>query len=332
MRKNFKTVIGATLATAMIFTGCASSSSGNKTESSTAEQKTEAEKKTEADGTTKDAGADTTAAPTDSTEAPTEKAEDTTEAPAEKKVVVAVTHASPRPFTYYDDDNNLTGQNVELINAIFEKLPEYELKWEVSPDFPAIFAGLDSDKYQIGVNNLSWNEERGEKYLFTAPMFKNELIVVTNAGLELADVINYEDLVGKTYIGSPTITYTAWIEQFNETSDEDIIIEYNESDIALQLNLISENENYFTVIDAPMYFGYYQPTFGYELPTSVLESGSGDDFYSYFIVSKGNDKLAADINKALLEVTENGTAKEISEKYLGGDYAPSADEIKKYSE
>ena len=49
MRKNFKTIIGATLATAMIFTGCASSSSGNKTESSTAEQKTEAEKKTEAD-------------------------------------------------------------------------------------------------------------------------------------------------------------------------------------------------------------------------------------------------------------------------------------------
>lgn len=310
MKKKLWKQIGASLVTIALLAGCGQSASDTAAEQTDAEQAS----------TSTDQSA----------ESSTENANDVKSADAsEKKVVVAVTHASPRPFTYYDDHNNLTGQNVELVNAIFDRLPEYELKWEVSPDFPAIFSGLDSDKYQIGVNNLSWNEERAEKYLFTAPMFKNELIVVANKNFDLSGVITYEDLAGKTYIGSPSIAYTAWVEQYNDASDQDIQIEYNESDIALQLNLIAENDDYFTIIDAPMYYGYYQPEFGFDLPTAVLKDGSGEDFYSYFIVSKGNEQLAEDINRVLLEITEEGIATQISEKYLGGDYAPSAEEIKK---
>ncbi len=308
MKKNLLTLIGVTLTTSFLLAGCGETASAPAASAAPAPAQETAEAQEPAAGN-EAAAEDTTA----------------------KTTVVAVTHAAPRPFTYYDDNNNLTGQNVELINAIFERLPEYELVWEVSPDFPAIFAGLDSDKYQIGVNNLSWNEERGEKYLFTAPMFKNELIVVANGNFNVSGTLNYEDLAGKTYIGSPSIAYTAWVEQFNDASDEDIKIEYNESDIALQLNLVSENDDYFTIIDAPMYYGYYQPEFGYDLPTAVLEDGSGEDFYSYFIVSKGNEKLAEDINRVLVEVTEDGTATEISKKYLGGDYAPTVEEIKSNS-
>ena len=163
MKKGLLKVLGLTLTTAFLVAGCGDSAPAADASGAANTQ------------TSAGSGAETTG---------------TADADVERTVVVAVTHASPRPFTYYDDDNNLTGQNVELINAIFERLPQYELKWEVSPDFPAIFAGLDSDKYQIGVNNLSWNEERGEKYLFTAPMFKNELIVVSNSGLKFADTIN----------------------------------------------------------------------------------------------------------------------------------------------
>ena len=308
MKKNVLKLIGVTIATAALFAGCGQSADANT-------RQTAAPQTTEAVTETPDAGT-------------SDAADDGSAEVTEKTTIVAVTHASPRPFTYYDDDNNLTGQNVELLNAVFEKLPEYDLKWEVSPDFPSIFAGIDADKYQIGVNNLSWNEERGEKYLFTAPMFKNELIVVANDSIELGDTVSYEDLAGKTYIGSPTMAYTIWTEQYNESSDKDIIVEYNESDLALQLNQVADQKDYFLIIDAPMYYGFYQPEFGYDLQTATLTNVGGDDFYSYFVVGKGNEKLVEDINRALLEITEDGTATKISEKYLGGDYAPTADEIK----
>ena len=85
----------------------------------------------------------------------TSETTDVTEPAAEVRTIYAVTGASPRPFTYYGDDNELTGQNIELVTAIFDKLPQYELVWEVT-DFPSIFAGLDSDKYQLGVNPRNW--------------------------------------------------------------------------------------------------------------------------------------------------------------------------------
>ncbi|MCR5717241.1 MAG: transporter substrate-binding domain-containing protein [Lachnospiraceae bacterium] len=315
MKNNLLKLIGVTLTASFVLTGCGQSAQTAKEVQ--AAQETEAAQSAES-------------VQTEQTQESTGEAAESADA-TEKTVVVAATGASPRPFTYYDDNNNLTGQNVELLNAIFEKLPEYELVWEVAPDFPSIFAGIDSDKYQIGVNNLSWNEERGEKYLFTAPMFKNELIVVANDSIELSDQVSFEDLAGKTYIGSPTLAYTIWTEQYNESSDQDIIIEYNESDLALQLNLVAEQEDYFLIVDAPMYYGYYQPEFGYDLQNAVLSDIGGDDFYSYFIVGKGNEKLAEDIDRALLEVTQEGIATQISNQFLGGDYAPTADEIIKYS-
>ena len=45
--------------------------------------------------------------------------------------------------------------------------------------------------------------------------------------------------------------------------------------------------------------------------------------FSYLIVSKGNEKLAEDIDKALKEVIEDGTSKEINLKWFGSDYSPS---------
>jgi polar amino acid transport system substrate-binding protein len=41
----------------------------------------------------------------------------------EVTVIHAATSGNPRPFTYVDDDGNLAGQNIELIQAVFDRLP-----------------------------------------------------------------------------------------------------------------------------------------------------------------------------------------------------------------
>jgi len=75
---------------------------------------------------------------------------------SEKIVIKAATSGNPRPFTYIGDDGELLGQNIELIQAVFDRLPQYELEIEVT-EFPSIFTGIDSNLYQLGVNNIAKN-------------------------------------------------------------------------------------------------------------------------------------------------------------------------------
>lgn len=243
----------------------------------------------------------------------------------EVRTIYAATGASPRPFTYYGDDDQVTGQNIELVNAIFEKLPQYELVWEVT-DFPSIFAGLDSDKYQLGVNNFAKNEEREEKYYFTDAIFSNAYIVVANKDIELPENLTIEDLAGYTYIGETGVNVTTIVENYNDSGAGDPIkISYTEEDLNIQLQDIDAGKVDFTIIDKPMYFGYYQPEFGYELGTHELEGyGVGEGMDSYLIVSRTeeNKQLIEDINAALKEVIEEGTSKELNLKYFGDDYSP----------
>ncbi|MBQ8983029.1 MAG: transporter substrate-binding domain-containing protein [Lachnospiraceae bacterium] len=246
----------------------------------------------------------------------------------EVTTIVAVTGASPRPFTYYNDDNELVGQNIELVEAIFEKLPQYELKWEVT-DFTSIFAGLDSDRYQLGVNNFGMNDERKEKYLFTDPEFANQLIIVSGKDVDLpeGEELDYADLAGLEFVGSAGVNQTTNVENYNDANpDNPITLTYTEEDLAVQLQGIQDGKYDFTTIDAPMYYGYYQPEFGFDLKVNYLKGyGTSDGLYSYFLVSKGNEQLVEDINRALYEVVEEGKSKEINEKYFGGDYTPSLD-------
>lgn len=243
----------------------------------------------------------------------------------EKTTVIAVTSATPRPFTYYDEDNNLTGHNIELTEAIFAKLPQYELKWEIT-DFTSMFPGLDSGRYQLGVNNFAMNDERKEKYLFSDPMFVDEGVVVANKDVKLPDkdVLSYSDLAGLNYIGAVGTNFSTFVENYNANNpDNQIIMNYSDDDMAVKLQDIASGKYDISSLDAPMWYGYYQPEFNLDLQVKGIEGLTKDDArYSYFILPKGQEQLAADLNKALYEVIEEGTSKEICEKYFGKDYSP----------
>lgn len=240
--------------------------------------------------------------------------------------VYAATGGSPKPFTYVDDNDELTGHNIELIKAVFDKLPQYELVFEKT-DFPSIFAGLDSDRYQIGVNNFAMNEERKEKYLFTDPMFENRYVAIVAAdNEELDSVQSLADLAGKNLVGQTAINSTTAVENYNqENPDNQININYTEEDLVMQLQNIESGKYEFLIIDKPMY-EYYDREYHFNLKVLELSdevsSGVMAEPYSYFIVSKGNEQLVADINEALKEVIADGTSKEINEKYFGEDYTP----------
>ena len=237
------------------------------------------------------------------------------------RVIKAATSAIPRPFTYQDENNELTGHNIELIKAVFDRLPQYKLEIETT-EFQSIFVGIDSGIYQLGVNNIAKNPEREEKYLYTDAEMKNHYIVVTNSEIKYDENGDLSQLAGKKYIGPAGNDKTTIVEKYNdENSDSQIEIEYTDADIQQYFEAVESGKADFFIMDEPVYKGYYAKEFNFQVNVARLDNIKSAA-YSYFIVGKQDTQLAEDINKALKEVIADGTSKKISEKYLGDDYSP----------
>ncbi|GLC80541.1 transporter substrate-binding domain-containing protein [Lacrimispora brassicae] len=308
MKKNIagKSILGVLTAVAVLgaLTGCKSSTKAAATETAGETTKTES-----------------TAEPA--------KQEESSEASqtAEPVVVHGATGGSPKPFTFVDTSNQLTGHNIELIKAVFDRLPQYKLELEVT-DFPSIFAGLDSDRYQIGVNNFAKNEKRKEKYLFTDPIFANEYVAIfAKDNDKAAGIETWADLAGLKTISQAGINITTALENYNTANpQEPILIEYSDEDLVLQIQDVEAGKYDFVLMDKPM-FEYYQREFNFNVAgvsiSNTLAKDLMEEPFSYLIVSKGNETLVEDINKALKEVIQDGTSKEINLKWFGSDYSPS---------
>ena len=88
-----------------------------------------------------------------------------------KRTIEIATVGTTKPFTY-DKDGELTGYEIEVMREIFKGSDKYEVNFNKT-EWSSIFAGLDGDRYQIGVSNLSYDEKRAEKYLYPNPYAKN---------------------------------------------------------------------------------------------------------------------------------------------------------------
>ena len=84
-----------------------------------------------------------------------------------KRTIEVATVGTTKPFTY-DKDGELTGYEIEVMREIFKGSDKYEINFNKT-EWSSIFAGLDGDRYQIGVSNLSYDKKRAEKYLYPNP-------------------------------------------------------------------------------------------------------------------------------------------------------------------
>lgn len=237
------------------------------------------------------------------------------------KIIVATTGTGPSPFIFQGDDGNLDGYDIAVIKEIFSRLPQYELKFQTT-EFASIFTGIDAGYYQMGVNNISYNKERGEKYLFS------DVYSVSTYGIlvrdDNTDIQTLDDLPGHTTETSPTSYNASMYQSYNEAHpDAQIEVSYIEdsnntplsvSDGKIDFELFSKTtlqsqvEEYgltnVKIIDVPI-----------EDSTAFMDKLSGN----FFVVSKEYPQLVEDINTAFEAALEEGRILEISKQYLGDD-------------
>lgn len=122
---------------------------------------------------------------------------------------------------------------MDVLNAVFNKLPDYELEYEVT-DFGSVLSGLNSGNYQIGVNNFSYNEDRGASYLYSYPYDKISYVFVTKKGGK--EIKSFEDAAGLSFEGGTGISVSNAVEAWNEKNpDKAINITYSDADTSVFL-------------------------------------------------------------------------------------------------
>lgn len=222
------------------------------------------------------------------------------------KIVVGL-EGDWQPFSYHDDNDKLVGYDVEVAQNIAKKLG---VKADIQEGpWDGLFAGMDSGRYDIVVNGVDVTEERKKKYDFSDPYAYDHTVLIVKKGN--TDIKSFDDLKGKTTANSIGSTYQEIGEQYGATvKGVDTLVE------TLQM---VKNGQVDATINASTSFGDYMK---YN-PDDPLEiAATAEEATAYAIpMEKGevNATLKEAINKALKEMRDDGTLKQLSEKYFGAD-------------
>lgn len=242
-----------------------------------------------------------------------------------KKVLVG-TDGNTMPYTYYNENNELTGYDIAVVKAVDEILEDYEFEFEVT-EFSSIFGGLDSGRYGMGANNFTKKPEREEKYYYGNQYYLyNNTVIVVQQGR--TDIQSLSDLVGKTTALNPNGAFMqSFLETYNEEhpdaaidffySDQDTMKTYQDIINGTVDFILSEEIVIDSVMDE------------YNLDLQVIPLKHEETIQvmnpeGYFIFPKTEEgaQLRDAVDSALRQLIENGTLSQISREYLGRDYAP----------
>lgn len=246
------------------------------------------------------------------------------QASGEQTLVVA-TSGSPKPFTYKDDSDELTGYDIEILKLIDEALDDVTLDYQVT-DFPAMFAGLDSGRYNLVANNLSTSEERKEKYDFATPHTHHIFGVAVPEDSDITEFSSFEEFAGLTAYGEPGLNFTQILETYNEeNANKAIEIDYTEADIASQYRALAAGQVDFMFNDKVVYDKVTEDS---DLPLKFIPvpdeylADFGTSLYSAFAFSKQTpnvDHIVEEFNAEIEKLGEDGTLQKLSEEYVGTD-------------
>lgn len=224
----------------------------------------------------------------------------------ERGSLIIATEGNWSPWTYHDENDVLTGFDVEigaLLAAGLGVEPAYrEVAWD------AILAGVDTGVFDIACNGVDYTEERAEKYAFSDPYVYTEIVLVVRGDNDA--IHSFEDLKGKTTTNSPNSTYAQRAEQagasvtYVDTLGETIaMVLQGRADATI--NAKGSVEDYLS--EHP------------DANIKIVYTAPGDPVC--YPIRKGEDSasLLAAINEILAQIREDGTLAGLSQKYFGAD-------------
>ena len=242
---------------------------------------------------------------------------------ASKKEIIVATNASPKPFNY-EENGELTGYEIEVVRAIFKDSDKYDVKFEKT-EWSGVFAGLDADRYQMAVNNISYTKERAEKYLYAAPTAKNPNVLVVKK--DDSSIKSLDDIGGKSTEVVQGTTSAKQLEDYNKQhADNPTVLNYTRADFQQIMGRLSDGQFDYKIFDK---IGVETVIKNQGLDNlKVIELPSDQQPYVYPLLAKGQDELKTFVDKRIQELYKDGTLEKLSKQFFGDTYLPAEADIK----
>ena len=221
----------------------------------------------------------------------------------ENDVLYVGTNAEYPPFEYLDENGNVVGFDIDLMNEISTIIgKKIEIK---DMTFDGLIPALEAKTIDILIAGITATESRKKVINFSKPYFESQQAIIVkedNNSITNFDSLNNTYTVGVVlgYVGDVALTESKKvdkIERFNRTADTVVALQSGKIDAA--------------IMDYPIAVGYVKNNEGLKAiktDLSIQELCIG--------FRKEDTKLLEEINKALDTLKENGKYDELVKKYF----------------
>lgn len=244
------------------------------------------------------------ATPNNTTGTNTDNTEDELKTIEDGKLIMSTNAAFP-PYEMTTDDGGFEGIDVEIAQAIAEKLGlELEI---LDMDFDAALLAVNEGKSDIVMAGVTVNEDRKLVMDFTDSYATGVQVVIVKEGSDVT-----MDNLGEKMIGAQRGT-TGYIYASDTPENggycEDHVTAYDNGATAVQALINGQVD--CVIIDSAPAAEYVKDNAG----LTILEGEWVTENYAIGC-DKGNTQLVEAINKALTELIADGTVQKIIDKYI----------------
>ena len=220
---------------------------------------------------------------------------------------IANTQASP-PWSMLDENNKLTGYDVEMARELAKRMGVREIKF-VGDTYKNFVEGLKTDKYDLVMNDMTPTETRRKQVDFSVPYGVEVFRIFVRK--DNSDITSKATLKGKKVGVSTGSSNETWARENLTESD---IRGYDNG--ALIFNDIANGR-----IDAVIISHFGGMKYAQERGIPVKEVGEPLTYQlAAAALAKGQKPLQDAVNKALESMLKDGTVARLSDRFVGREY------------
>ncbi|MDT2829492.1 transporter substrate-binding domain-containing protein [Vagococcus carniphilus] len=233
----------------------------------------------------------------------------------DKKEWVVATSGTLFPSSYYNDDNKLTGYDIEVVKEIANRMDKKVTFKELNVD--GMLASIQNNSVDFAANDFSLSDSRKDKFLISEPIkYSFGSMIVRKS--DQSGIKKLEDLKDKKAAGEATTSYmkiagkygAELISYDNATNDQYL------TDVANGRTDVILNDYYLQKMSVNAL-----P----DIPVMILKDVYFNPSESGLLFNNKNQELKEEIDKTIKEMKKDGTMKKISEEFFGEDVSKKVD-------
>jgi len=213
-----------------------------------------------------------------------------------------------KPYTFTDAQGQFTGFDVELFKDVANRAGVDNVVF-TGQDFSGLLAAVANGQFDVGVAAIGITDERKETVDFSEGYLAGYLTVMSSPDADIADEA---DLAGKRLgVVQGTLQEAYAVKNFTDTE----LVRFPDNNAAISaVNSGSIDAHFLDYEAAKEYSAQYGLENAIDIPSFDAPAG--------FAIAKGNEEFKAALDEALAAAMEDGTWKELYQKWFPGSPMP----------